>query len=152
MMLGRALPRSLLAVPLLALVTFVQLLYLESMRLRTRDLPVAASSSRTRWKTRIGLKTEHGAGTFSLIKHTLLVLLGVLYFAWLADGQPWHAAVFWQTVAAVWLTMVALSYALPQLLYRRTTGALAAAAGSAAARLGLARAPVWSRCWTSSSR
>ena len=30
---------TLLAIPLLAIVSFVQVLYLESMRLRTRDLP-----------------------------------------------------------------------------------------------------------------
>ena len=30
---------TMIAIPLLGLVTFVQLLYLESMRLRTRDLP-----------------------------------------------------------------------------------------------------------------
>ena len=28
---------------------------------------------------KIGLKTEQGAGCFSLVKHTLLVLLGILY-------------------------------------------------------------------------
>ena len=33
-----------------------------------------------------------------------------------------RAPVFWQAVLAVWLTMVAVAYALPQLLYRRTTG------------------------------
>jgi CBS domain containing-hemolysin-like protein len=46
----------------------------------------------------------------------------VLYFAWITDSQPWHAAVFWQTVLVVWLTMAVFSYALPQFLYRRTTG------------------------------
>ena len=51
-----------------------------------------------------------------------MVLLGIFYFAWFCDGEPWHAAVFWQAVLAVWLTMVAVSYALPQVLYRRTTG------------------------------
>jgi len=68
-----------------------------------------------------GLKTEDGAGAFSLIKHTLLVLLGIFYFAWFADAEPWHAAVFWQAALAVWLTMIAVAYALPQFLYRRTT-------------------------------
>jgi len=58
---------------------------------------------------------------FQLIKHTLLVLLGIFYFAWFADGEPWHAAVFWQAALAVWLTMIAVAYALPQFLYRRTT-------------------------------
>jgi len=109
------------AVPLLGLVTFVQLLYLESLRLRTRDLPSLKFFKDT-LEDKLGLKTEQGAGAFSLVKHTLLVLLGALYFAWFADGQPWHAAVFWQAALSVWLTMVAISYALPQLLYRRTGG------------------------------
>jgi putative hemolysin len=110
-----------IAVPLLAIVTFVQLLYLESMRLRTRDRASLRFFKAT-LEDRIGLKTEHGNESFSLIKHTLLVLLGVLYFAWITDSQPWHAAVFWQTVLVVWLTMAVFSYALPQFLYRRTTG------------------------------
>ena len=112
---------ALVAAPALGLVTFVQLLYLESMRLRTRDLP-ALKFFKDTLEDRIGLKTEDGAGAFSLIKHTLMVLLGIFYFAWFADGEPWHAAVFWQAVLAVWLVMMAVAYALPQLLYRRTSG------------------------------
>ena len=112
---------ALIAAPLLGLVTFVQLLYLESMRLRTRDLP-ALEFFKDTLEDKIGLKTEDGAGAFSLIKHTLLVLLGIFYFAWFADGEPWNAAVFWQAVLAVWLVMMVVAYALPQLLYRRTTG------------------------------
>jgi len=112
---------ALVAAPALGLVTFVQLLYLESMRLRTRDLP-ALKFFKDTLEDRIGLKTEDGAGAFSLIKHTLMVLLGIFYFAWFADGEPWNAAVFWQAVLAVWLVMMAVAYALPQLLYRRTYG------------------------------
>ncbi|HUI56145.1 MAG TPA: hemolysin family protein [Bryobacteraceae bacterium] len=110
---------TLLAIPLLALVTFVQLLYLESMRLRTRDLPSLKFFKET-LEDRVGMKTEDGAGTFSVIKHSLLVLLGVLCLAWAADGEPWHAAVFWQAVLAVWLVMIGASYLVPQFLYRRT--------------------------------
>jgi CBS domain containing-hemolysin-like protein len=112
---------TLLAIPLLGLVTFVQLLYLESLRLRTRDLPALKFFKET-LEDRIGMKTDQGAGAFSLIKHTLLVVLGALFLAWFSDGFPWHAAVFWQALAAVWLTMIAVAYALPQLLYRRTSG------------------------------
>jgi putative hemolysin len=110
-----------LAVPLLALVCVVQLLYLESMRLRTRDLPSLKFFKDT-LEDKLGMKTEQGAGTFSLIKHTLLVLLGALYFAWFADGSPWNALVFGQAALSVWITMIAVSYVLPQLLYRRTAG------------------------------
>jgi CBS domain containing-hemolysin-like protein len=112
---------TLIAVPLLGLVTFVQLLYLESLRLRTRDLRSLEFFKET-LEDKLGLKTEDGAGAFSLIKHTLLVLLGIFYFAWFADDEPWHAAIFWQAALAVWLTMIVVAYALPQFLYRRTAG------------------------------
>jgi putative hemolysin len=101
-----------LAIPLLGLVTFVQLLYLESMRLRTRDLP-SLKFFKDELEDKIGLKTEEGAGSFSLIKHSLLIFIAVLYCAWL-DKLP-------EAALAGWLTMIAASYALPQLLYRRTT-------------------------------
>ena len=110
---------TLALIPLLAIVGFVQALYLESMRLRTRDLPSLKFFKET-LEDRLGMKTEQGAGAFSLIKHTLLVFLGLCYFAWFADGQPWQWTAFWQAGLAAWLTMLAVSYALPQLLYRRT--------------------------------
>ncbi|HTS25791.1 MAG TPA: hemolysin family protein [Bryobacteraceae bacterium] len=113
---------TLVSIPALGLVTFVQLLYLESMRLRTRDLP-SLKFFKESLEDKLGMKTEDGAGTFSLIKHTLLVLLGSLFLAWFADGQPWRLPVFGQAVLAVWLTMLAVAYALPQLLYRRTGAA-----------------------------
>ncbi len=113
---------ALATIPLLGLVTFVQVLYLESLRLRTRDLPALKFFKET-LEDKIGLKAEQGAGTFSLIKHSLLVWMAILFFAWFADGHPWNGAVLLQTGVAVWLTMVAFSFALPQLLYRRTTAA-----------------------------
>ena len=103
---------ALIAVPLLALSTFVQLLYLESLRLRPRDLPSLKFFKDT-LEDKLGLKTEDGAGTFSLIKHTVLVLMGIFFLAWLVN--------FWEALLAAWSTMVVISYALPQLLYRRTT-------------------------------
>jgi putative hemolysin len=112
---------TLVAIPLLVLVTFVQVLYLESMRLRTRDFPSMRFFKET-LEDKIGLQTEDGAEAFSILKHTLLVLLGVLCLAWTADGEPWQPAVFWQAAATVWLLMMGASYVLPQLLYRRTSG------------------------------
>ncbi|PWU05268.1 MAG: HlyC/CorC family transporter [Terriglobia bacterium] len=110
---------TLLAIPLLAIVAFVQVLYLESMRLRTRDLPSLKFFKDT-LEDKLGMKTEQGAGSFSLIKHTLLVLAALGYFAWFADGAAWQWSTFWQAGLAAWLTMMAVTYALPQLLYRRT--------------------------------
>jgi putative hemolysin len=110
-----------ITIPLLALTTFVQVLYLESLRLRTRDLPSLKFFKET-LEDKIGIKTEDGAGAFSLIKHTLLLLMGILFFAWFADDTPWHDAIFWQAAIVAVLTMIAVSFALPQLLYRRTSG------------------------------
>jgi CBS domain containing-hemolysin-like protein len=110
----------LLAIPLLALVTFVQLLYLESLRLRTRDLPSLKFFKET-LEDRLGMKTEDGAGTFSIVKHTLLVLIGVCCLAWSSGGDAWSAAAFWEAALSAWLIMIAASYAAPQLLYRRTS-------------------------------
>lgn len=119
MMLAIALA-TVLAIPLLAIVTFVQVLYLESMRLRTRDLPSLKFFKET-LEDKLGMKTEQGAGAFSLLKHSLLLWAGIGYFAWFADEQPWQWSVLWQAGLASWLTMLAAAYALPQLLYRRTT-------------------------------
>src|ERR1051325_11699714 len=110
---------SLLLIPLLTLVTFVQLLYLESLRLRPRDLRSLRYFKST-LEDRLGLDTEKGAGSFSLIKHTILVIMGITWFAWFADGRPWTWAALFETVAAVWITMVTAAYAMPQILYRRT--------------------------------
>jgi CBS domain containing-hemolysin-like protein len=107
---------------LLGLVTFVQLLYLESLRLRTRDLP-AIRFFRETLEDKIGFETEDGAGSFTLVKHTAILLIGILYFLVFADGQAWTWPEVLETAAASWLTMIVMAYVLPQVLYRRT-GAL----------------------------
>ena len=48
---------TVVAIPLLAIVSFVQVLYLESMRLRTRDLPALKFFKET-LEDRLGLKTQ----------------------------------------------------------------------------------------------
>src|SRR5215831_3669601 len=104
---------SLITVVVLGLVTFVQVLYLESLRLRTRDLPSLKFFKET-LEDRIAIKTEDGAGAFSLVKHSLLILLGIVFYVWFADN-------IWEAVAAALLTMITVCFALPQLLYRRTS-------------------------------
>jgi CBS domain containing-hemolysin-like protein len=111
---------TLLVVVLMVLVTFVQLLYLESMRLRPRDLPSMKFFKDT-LEDRLGMKTEAGMETFSIIKHTLLVMLGVLCLAWSADSVPLSGLAFWEGALSAWLVMLGASYAVPQLLYRRTS-------------------------------
>ncbi len=122
MTLALALPLLIaLCTALLGLVTFVQLLYLESLRLRTRDLP-AIKFFRETLEDKIGFKTEDGAGSFSLVKHTTIVLLTrSLLSSLFADGAAWTWPAVWETAVASWLTMIAVAYVLPQVLYRRTS-------------------------------
>jgi len=126
---------------LLGLVTFVQLLYLESLRLRTRDLP-AIKFFRESLEDRIGFATEIGAGSFTLVKHTSVLLLGVLYFQLFADGLAWTWPVVGETIAASWLTMLVVAYVLPQLLYRRTEARWLAPLAGPIRAVGLAARPV----------
>jgi putative hemolysin len=104
---------ALLAIPLLGLLTFVQVLYLESLRLRTRDLPSIKFFKEVLEK-RIGIETDEGADTFSLIKHALLIVLGIAYYIWFGEN-------FWEALLAALLTMITVCFALPQLFYRRTS-------------------------------
>jgi putative hemolysin len=110
----------LVIIPLLGVMTFVQVLYLESLRLRTRDLP-SLQFFKSTLEDRIGVETEDGAGAFSLVKHTLLSVLGIVFFVWFEEGGNRETVVFWRAVGAVVLTMVTVCFALPQLLYRRTS-------------------------------
>ena len=100
---------------LLALVTFVQLLYLESLRWRNRDLP-ALEYFNDKLKERLGMPPERGALSFSLIKHTILVLGGM---AAAAPVRSWTG--FLEAAIAGWFAMLLAAYLLPHVLYRRTS-------------------------------
>lgn len=103
------------------LVTFVQTLYLESLRLRTRERP-ALEFFKEDLEQRLGFDTEHGALTFSLLKHIVLVLGGGAFV--LASWQPqeplWRFSL--EGLGSGFLALLAGGYVLPQVLYRRTDG------------------------------
>ncbi len=105
----------------LALVTLLQLLYMESQRLLARDLPALQFFKET-LEDLLGLPVDRGVLTFSLIKHTLLLLLALCFLAvHLGDTAPsWE--VFLEAALPAWLTMLAATYVLPQLIYRKTSG------------------------------
>ena len=71
---------------------------------------------------RIGAKGNEGALAFSLVKHTCLLLLGLLIFA----IQSGDRAPLWQNfLEAALISMIAmllLTYVIPQMLYRNTEG------------------------------
>jgi CBS domain containing-hemolysin-like protein len=103
---------------LLLLVSFVQLLSLEAMRLRSRDSE-ALEYFKQHLQQRLGADTEHGTLAYSLAKHTLLVGTGAAFaILTLASGGGAMAAA--RSFVAAWLLMLAFSYIGPQLLYRRT--------------------------------
>src|SRR5688572_184446 len=109
------------AVLLLTLVTVVQMLYMDSLRLRTKEYPML-QVFRDELDERIGLKAEAGVLTFSLIKHSLLALLGTLTLLLAAIGEPVSILPFVEAAAAAWATMMLFAYMLPQYLYRGTSG------------------------------
>src|SRR5260370_42700787 len=64
----------------LCLLTLVQLFYMESLRLRTRDLPSLQFFKET-LQDRLGARDQTGVLVFSLVKHTALLLLGICFIA-----------------------------------------------------------------------
>lgn len=104
---------------LLSLISFVQLLYIESLRLRTRDLP-ALEFFKQSVEKKLGLKTEIGALSFSVLKHGTMLIMGVAMLAAFAAGQSISLPTFFEAALAALLAMLVSAYLLPQLLYRRT--------------------------------
>src|SRR5690349_13733499 len=105
----------------LCLFTLVQLLYTESLRLLARDLPILQFFKET-LEDRIGISAEKGLLAFSLIKHTLILLLGLCFLAArFGDQAPvWQSTL--EAALFAWLTMLLATYVVPQSLYRKTTG------------------------------
>jgi putative hemolysin len=103
----------------LVAVTLVQQLYQESLRLRPHERP-ALEYFKEKLQDRIGVDADHGVLTFSLVKHTLLVLLGVvLLLLHSALGSTRAVA---ESCALAWFTMLGATYILPHVLYRRSSG------------------------------
>src|SRR3984885_16282920 len=102
---------------LLCLITVVQTLYMESVRLRSRDLP-ALQFFKESLEDRIGVKGDEGVLAFSLIKHTLVVLLGVCFLATRTADLAQHPDQAWESLfqAALfaWLTLLITTDVLAQ--------------------------------------
>jgi len=105
---------------LVMLATTIQVLYLESLRIRPRELPALVFFKET-LEAKIGLETELGALTFSLIKHVGLAVTGVLTFAITSlNTNPVEAL----TAAILFTALYAVlgTYIVPQIVYRKSTG------------------------------
>lgn len=103
-----------------SLVTCLQLFYLESLRIRTRERPSLEFFKQT-LEAKLGLETERGSLTFSLVKHLGLAVIGCLTLAATAQTSP-----LWQALAVAFLLVglytVAGTYVVPQIVYRKSSG------------------------------
>ena len=116
---GVCLLAALLLSALLCFVAYIQLLYLESLRLIRRDFP-SLEFFRETLADKIGLDLEHGSLAFSLIKHVSLFLIGVFYLCAFtrAGVREWQSVL--EAVAASFVVMLVSTYLIPQMLYRRS--------------------------------
>ncbi len=106
----------------IALFTTIQTLYVESMRLRTRDLPTL-SYFKDVLEAKLKMRTtEEGALTFSLWKHTCLVIMGVLVLAQITGPGPILPVDYAEALLSALLLMALSAFLLPQLLFRRSSG------------------------------
>jgi CBS domain containing-hemolysin-like protein len=105
----------------LTLVTVVQMLYMDSLRLRTKETALL-QLFRSDLDERIGLKAEAGVLAFSLMKHSLLAILGAISLLLTAFRQSVSLATFAEAAGASWAGMILFAYIVPQYLYRRTSG------------------------------
>ncbi len=110
-----------LMAPVLALVSFVQLLYLEALRLRAREQR-ALEFFKESLEEKLGMKTEHGAFSFSVLKHGLLVASGAIFCALTLSGGALGWARFLEAMLAAFALMLVCAYIIPQTLYRKTEG------------------------------
>jgi putative hemolysin len=106
---------------LVILFTAIQTFYSEGMRLRTREIP-AMQYFKSDFEPRLGLRSEEGSLSFSLWKHTCLVLFGVLALAQAVDGGRLDVPELLTASGSSWLAMLTCAYLIPQLLVRRTSG------------------------------
>jgi putative hemolysin len=111
---------ALFVATVVTLVTCVQVLYLESLRIRTRERPSLEFFKET-LESKLGLETERGSLTFSLIKHIGLGLIGCLTVAATFSNTP-----EWEAIAISCLLMVVYTvvgtFVIPQIVYRASTG------------------------------
>src|SRR5947208_13863248 len=89
---------------LILLFTSIQTLYLEGMRLRTRDLP-SLQHFKSAVEPRLNLRSEEGALTFSLWKHTCLVALSALVLAEVVDGTHVSFGLVADGVLVAWIAI-----------------------------------------------
>ena len=102
----------------LVLVTYVQHLYYESLRLRPRERS-SLEYFKSTLQAKIGTEPDRGQLSFSILKHTGLLLVAAVF---LLLTPQWTARTVAQACLSAWLTMLGATYIAPHLLYRRSSG------------------------------
>ncbi len=106
---------------LLGFISYIQLLYLESLRIIRRE-SAALDYFRETVASKIGLENEQGSLAFSVLKHAALPFLGVFYLCTLVRPGVEHWESVIEAVGFSLLAMLISSYFVPAFLYRRTHG------------------------------
>lgn len=106
---------------LLALVSYIQLLYHESLRLIKREAK-SLEYFRDTVSGKIGLDTEQGSLRFSLIKHVSLPLVGLFFLCALVRPAVPVAQAVIESAALSIVAMLVAAYIVPHFLYRRLRG------------------------------
>ena len=106
---------------LVTLITCLQVLYLESLRIRARELPALQFFKET-LEAKLGMETERGSLAFSLVKHIGLAMFGCLAMAIAleAENSLGQSVAIACLLAAVY-TVIG-TYIVPQLCYRKSSG------------------------------
>jgi CBS domain containing-hemolysin-like protein len=106
---------------LVTLITCLQVLYLESLRIRARELPALQFFKET-LEAKLGIETERGSLAFSLVKHIGLSVLGCLAMAAaIQAGNPLGESLAIACLTTAFYTVLG-TYIVPQLFYRKSSG------------------------------
>ncbi len=108
-----------LLLALAALAAFVQLLYLESTRLRPRERPSLAYFSEM-LEAALRLRPERGAVVFAMLKHSAMLLAGVSMCGLLWDPDKPLWAVLAEAAALTLISAVFAVHLLPVVWFHRT--------------------------------
>jgi CBS domain containing-hemolysin-like protein len=105
---------------MVTLVTCIQLLYLESLRIRARELP-SLQFFRETLEAKIGLDTERGALAFSVVKHVGMAITGCLLLAITLQGAELGEALVAACLLGAAIVVIG-THIVPQIVYRKSTG------------------------------
>jgi magnesium and cobalt exporter, CNNM family len=106
---------------LLIFASYIQLLYLESLRLLRRETRSLAHF-REEIQPRLAYETDQGALRFSLLKHLSLPLVGVFVYCLITRPAVGQWQILLESLGLSVVVMVITTYVVPQFLYRRLSG------------------------------